>query len=180
MPNRKTRNQKPKRLIHSLLSDKRAISVALTTMIITAGVIAAGIAVLYWATSWGNVANQQYSETVANSQTAIGERLAFEYTAYSGNNLMVYLINNGMSNNVNITRVYIWDSSSQPIGTFTPNPPGLMNITSPGTPIPGNSLDKGEDGYFTITVNPPLISGYYTFRVVTERGRNFDGSFFAP
>ena len=32
--------------------NKRAVSVALSTMIITAGVIAAGIAVLYWAYSW--------------------------------------------------------------------------------------------------------------------------------
>jgi hypothetical protein len=177
MPNRKTKNQKAKRLIRSLLFDKRAISVALTTMIITAGVIAAGIAVLYWATAWGNVANQQYSETVANGQNAIQERLAFEYTRYSGRQLTVYLINNGMSNNVSIARVYIWDSSYQLNGTFTPNPPGLMNITS-GTAIPNNSLDKGKDAYFTI--NSSLASGYYTFRVVTERGRNFDGSFFAP
>lgn len=164
------------RKIRSLLFDKRAISVTLSTLILSAGVIAFGITVLYWATSWGNVANQQYSATVANSQDAIGERLAFEYTTYSGNNLTVYLINNGMSNNVSIARVYIWDSSSQLKGTFTPS--GLMNITKPNNAIPGNSLDKGEDGYFTITVNPPLISGYYTFRVVTERGRNFDGSFF--
>lgn len=173
MPNRKTKNQKAKRLIQSLLFDKRAISVALTTMIITAGVIAFGIAVLYWATSWGNVANQQYSATVANSQDAIGERLAFEYTTYSGNNLTVYLINNGMSKNVSIARVYIWDSSHQPIGTFTPS---LMNISLPNTPI--QSLNIGDEGYFTI--NAPGLSGYCTFRVVTERGRNFDGSFSAP
>jgi cbb3-type cytochrome oxidase subunit 3 len=171
MPNKKTRNQKAKR--RSLLSDKRGISVALTTMIITAGVIAFGIAVLYWAYGWGNVANQQYSATVANSQDAIGERLAFEYTTYSGNQLKVYLINNGMSNNVSIARVYIWDNSHQPIGTFTPS---LMNISLPNTPI--KSLNIGDEGYFTI--NAPGLSGYCSFRVVTERGRNFDGTFSAP
>ena len=179
MQNRKIKNQKAKRLVKNLASDKRAISVALTTMIITAGVIAAGIAVLYWATSWGNVANEQYSATVANSQSAIEERLAFEYTTYYAGQLTVYLINNGMSNNVSIARVYIWDSSSQLIGTYTPDTPGLRDIAS-GAAIPGNSLDKGEEAYFTVAVSPSLTSGYYTFRVVTERGRNFDGSFSTP
>lgn len=164
--------------MRGLLFDKRGISVALTTMVITAGVLAAGIAVLYWTYSWGNVANHQYSQTVTNSQDAIGENLAFEYTTYSNNNnqLTIYIINCGISNNVQIARVYIWDQNHQLIGTFPPagSISVLMNITT-GQPISGNSLNKTHDGYFTVNVN--LVSGYYAFRVVTERGRNFDGSF---
>ncbi len=120
MNNKKTKHSKSIRLFRNLLFDKRAVSVALTTMIITAGVIAAGIAVLYWAYSWGNVADNQYSSTVSNNQNAIQENLAFEYVTYSSTNyqLTVYVINCGLANSINFTRLYIWNSANQPIGTF--------------------------------------------------------------
>jgi hypothetical protein len=179
MSNKKIRKRKLRKPVRNLLFDRRGISDALTTIIITAGVIAFGIAVLYWAYSWGNIANQQYSTTVGNSQDAIGENLAFEYVYYSNNNLTVYLINCGMTNNVSITRLYIWINYSQPIGTFTPS--ALMYITN-NTAIPNNSLSIGNEGYFTVPINnPPLVSGsYYRIRVVTGRGRNFDGEFSTP
>jgi hypothetical protein len=176
MPNRKTKNQKAKRLIQSLLLDKRAISVALSTMIITAGVIAAGIAVLYWATSWGNVANQQYSATVANSQNAIGERLAFEYTTYNTKQLTVYLINCGKSNNVTIVAWYIYNASSRLVGSY--HSPTGQRIQLTFFDLTKTSLDVGVEAYFSL--NSSLNSGYYTLRLVTERGRNFDGTFSAP
>jgi len=47
MQTKRIRRLKIVRVIRDLLFGKRAVSVALTTMIITAGVIAAGIAVLY-------------------------------------------------------------------------------------------------------------------------------------
>lgn len=177
MPNRKTRNQKPTKLIRNLLSDKRAISVALTTMIITAGVIAAGIAVLYWAYSWGNIANQEYSQTISNNQNATSERLAFEYISYSDTNsqLTVYVINCGKVNNLEIARIYIWDNSQQIIGTY--ESPTLLNIDDDS--IITNGLNINGEGK-AIIPNIPDLSGYYTLRVVTERGRTFDGSFSAP
>jgi len=155
--------------------------VALTTLIITAGVVAAGISVLYWAYSWGTVANQEYSETISSSQNATQERIAFEYSAYSASSsqLTVYVINCGVVDDVGIARVYIWDSSSQLIGTFTPDGYGLMAILDNGVPMPieDNVLGVGDEGYFTVTLGPVLDPGSYAFRVVTERGRNFDGSF---
>ena len=169
------------RKIQSLLFDKRAISVTLSTLIITAGVIAFGIAVLYWAYSWGNVANQQYASTVAQSQSAIQENIAFEYIDYSqiDKQLTVYLINCGKSNNVEIAAIYIYDSSSKIVGSY-------HSDTSQGIPLTffdhtKTSLDVGVEGYFTFDWNAPITqditSYYYTIRVVTERGRNFDGSF---
>lgn len=178
MHTKKIRNSKPTKSIRNLLFDKRAVSVALTTMIITAGVIAAGIAVLYWAYSWGNVANNQYAGTVANNQNSIQENIAFEYITYSNINsnngqLTVYVINCGLSNNVNLTRLYIWNSTNQLIGTYDIS---QLYRTSDGTAISNNSLNIGDEGYFNVTI-PTLTSGYYTIRVVTGRGRNFDGSF---
>ena len=58
-------------------TNKRAVSVALSTMIITAGVIAAGIGVLYWTYSWGNVADRQYSTSISTSQNATSEMIGF-------------------------------------------------------------------------------------------------------
>ena len=178
MHTKKTRNSRPAKLIRNLLFDKRAISVAITTMIITAGVIAAGIAVLYWAYSWGNVANSQYGSTVANNQNSIQESVAFEYVNYSnigGTNgqLTVYVINSGLSNNVTLTRLYIWNSANQFIGTYN-----ILQLygTSSGAPISSNSLNIGDEAYFNVTTSA-LTPGYYTIRVVTERGRNFDYPF---
>jgi hypothetical protein len=183
MTDRKTlRNRHPKskrldRKIRSLLFDKRALSVALSTLIITAGVIAAGIAVLYWAFAWGNVANHQYSDNVSNSQSAIQENLGFEYITYSGSQLTVYLINCGKSNNVTLARAYLWDNFSNPKGTYAI--PSLYYTTN-NAQIPSNEgLNIGDEGYFSLSLS--LDSGaYYTLRVVTGRGRNFDQAFSTP
>jgi hypothetical protein len=151
-------------------------------MIITAGVIAMGIAVLYWAYSWGKVANMQYSDSVTAGSNAIEERIAFEYIAYSSSNaeVRVNMINWGKANNVSIARVYVWDSAHQPVGSFSDIV--LMDITTPNTPISGNTLNPGDEGCFIVKVTLPPHSEpyYYSIRVVTERGRNFDGSFATP
>ncbi len=169
------------RIVSRLLFNKRAVSVALSTMIITAGVIAMGIAVLYWAYSWGKVANMQYSDSVTAGSNAIEERIAFEYIAYSSSNaeVRVNMINWGKANNVSIARVYIWDSAHEPIGSY--NGIVLTNITT-NAPISGNTLNPGDEGYFSVKVTLPPHSEpyYYSIRVVTERGRNFDGSFATP
>ena len=172
MANKKPTQQKAMKLFRNFVSNKRAVSVALTTLLITAGVVAAGIATLYWAYSWGDAANQQYSETVVSNQNAASERITFEYTAYSAGKLEVYLINCGQVGDVAVARVFIWNSASQLQGSYEPDPPGLMYLD--GTQA--ESLAAGEEGYFNLTT-PQFAAGYYTFRVVTERGRNFDGAF---
>jgi hypothetical protein len=168
------------RIVSSLLFNKRAVSVALSTMIITAGVVAMGIAVLYWTYSWGKVANMQYSDSITAGSNAIEERIAFEYITYSSSNaeIRVNMINWGKANNVSIARVYIWDSAHQPVESSSDIV--LMDITA-NTPISGNTLNIGDEGYFIVEVTSPLSSNsYYSIRVVTERGRNFDGSFATP
>ncbi len=173
---KKIKRLKPVKLVGKIIFDKRAVSVALTTMIITAGVIAAGIAVLYWAYSWGNIANTQYGNTVANNQNSIGESIAFEYVNYSSSNnqLTVYVLNAGLSNGVALNRLYLWNSSNQPIGTYDIK---QLYHTSDGAAISANSLNKHDEGFFTISPSPKLSSGYYTLRIVTGSGRNFDDSF---
>lgn len=160
------------RSIPNFISDRRAVSVALTTLIISAAVIAAGISVLYWAYSWGTIANQQYTQTINSNQNATSEMLTFEYVTYSAPKLSVYLINCGHVDDVGIARVYIWSNSSQ-AATYIPDDPGLR-FTTNSSQIQSDSLDVGNEGYFTVTTSTPLSSGYYCIRIVTERGRNFD------
>ena len=176
MHTKKISKSKPVRLIRNLLLSKRAVSVALTTLIITAGVIAAGIAVLYWAYSWGNIANNQYANTVGNNQNAIEENIAFEFVNYSSvtNQLTVYVINCGLSNGVTLDQLYLWNGANLPIGSYSI---GQLYRIGENTPISMNSLNQGDQGYFTITPSPKLSSGYYTLRIVTGSGRNFDYSF---
>lgn len=160
---------------------KKAVSVVVSTVVLTAGVLALGIAVLYWAYSWGNIANLEYSRTVAESSHAVAERVGFEYISYSSTNniLTVNIINWGRADNLSIRIVYLWDSFHNSIGTGAYTPSLLTNITD-GSPITDNILNIGDEGTFTTTLFDPLPSGYYNIRIVTGRGRNFDTSFIIP
>ncbi len=164
----------------NFFSDKRAVSVALSTLIISAAVVAAGISVLYWAYSWGNIANDQYAQTVTSNQNATSERLGFEFTTYSSGKLSVYLINCGQVSDIKIARVYLWDNQGHILGTYPTDFSPISNLmsASDNSEIPSNSLDKGQEGYFTVS-NLNLSQGFYTMRVITERGRSFDSSFTA-
>jgi hypothetical protein len=162
------------------LYNKKAASVALTTIILTAGVLAMSIAVLYWAFSWGNLANRQYSKNVVASSNAVEERLGFEYVSYSStsNVLTVNVLNWGAAKGLNISRVYLWDSQHNPIGTSYA-PSALRNVTTSGL-IQSNTLNIQDEGYFTIKPSGTLSSGFYNIRIVTARGRNFEGTFAIP
>jgi hypothetical protein len=165
-----------KRHVRTLLFDKKAVSVVISTIVLTAGVLAMGIAILYWAYSWGNIANHTYSTAEENSAKAVQERLGFEYIDYSGNILTVNIINWGTSNNVTIASVRIYNSAHQYLSNYTR--PTLRNITTSAV-IPFGLPVTGE-GYFRITPIPALGSGLFYIQIVTDRGRTFDGSFATP
>ena len=166
------------RSIKNLLSNRKAASVVVSTIVLTAGVLAMGIAVLYWAYSWGNMANRAYSTAEANSAKAVQERLGFEFIDYSpsSNTLTVNLINWGTADKIEIVNVHLWDNLRQPLGNYSN--PLLRNITD-NSAISG--LNIGDEGYFQISPVPSLApSSLYYIRVVTERGRTFDSSFATP
>jgi hypothetical protein len=165
-----------KAIKNNFLSNKKAVSVALTTMIITAGVLAAGIGILYWSFAWGNIARDQYSQAISQSQDSVGERLGFEYISYQNGQLIVNLINCGSTGDLKLARVYVWDSSHNLMSTS--NSPTLKDISTDQqvTDNQGqNGLDVGKEGY--IAIAGTLDPGYYTVTVITERGRNFDSTF---
>jgi hypothetical protein len=156
-----------------LLVDKRAVSVALSTMIITAGVVAMGIAILYWAYDWGKVATIEISKGMQSDSNAIEERIGYEYISVSGKNVTVNIINWGKTGNVNVTRAYIWDSDHVSVDLSSE-----IHMVNIDTDQPISSLNPGDEAKFTLTTTLPLThDSYFTIRVVTERGRNFDSSF---
>lgn len=181
--NRKTLHRtllRVERGVQHLFGNRKGVSVVISTVVLSAGVLALGIAVLYWAYSWGSIANLQYSKSVANSSYAVSERLGFEYISYSstGNVLTVNVINWGNANNLTIIRVFVWDSYHTDMAAGSPSQ--FTYITN-GSLIQNNYLNMGEEGRFTVVVQSPLQDGhYYNIRVVTGRGRNFDGSFVVP
>ncbi len=163
-----------KRRAKVFLFEKKAASVVVSTLILTAGVLAMGIAILYWASSWGRIATRTYSTTEANSAKAIQERLGYEYIDYSGNVLTVNVINWGTSANLTIANVYIYNKAHQYVGNYSR--PTLRSISNNSLITVG--LAAGGEGYFQITPNPALASGsFYYLRIVTGRGRTFDGTF---
>jgi hypothetical protein len=167
------------RRIKSLFLNKKAVSVVVSTIVVTAGVLGMGIGVLFWAYSMGDIAAHTYSNTEATNAKAVQERLAFEFTDYSTSNniLTVNVMNWGDSGNLTIANVYIYNSSHQYVGNFSR--PALRNIVTSAL-IPFGLSVTGE-GYFQIRPNPALAAGsFYYIRIITDRGRTFDGSFATP
>ena len=148
----------------------------LSTVVLTSCVLGMGIAVLYWTYGIGKVGNIEYSKSTKASINAIEERIGFEYISYSSNNVVVNIINWGKADNISIARVYVLNTSYSHVAVS--NNVALKNITD-NNAISENKLRLGCEGYFTITTNLASNSIYYV-RIVTGRGRNFDGSFATP
>ncbi len=169
------------RTIRSLFTSKKAASVVVSTIILTAGVVAMSIAVLYWTYSMGKISNIEYSQNTNATSSAVGERIGFEYVNASSSSLTAYIVNWGKSENIGIAHVIILDSSYHYLGSNS-TPIILKNIDFPYSKIPDNMLHLGRDGFFTTSLylqtalNPTSL---YYVRIVTTSGRNFDGSFTA-
>lgn len=166
-----------KRWLRSFLGNKKAVSVVVSTIVLTVGVLGLGIAILYWTYSWGNIATRQLTTTEGNNAKALQERLGFEYIQYSGNTLTVSVINWGTSNNVTVADLHLYNSAHQYVGNYSR--PALRNMTTNAS-IPFGLPMTGE-GYLQITPGSPLAPGaLYYIRIVTDRGRTFDSSFATP
>jgi hypothetical protein len=169
-----------KRKIRGLFFNKKAASVVVSTIILTAMVVAASIAVLYWTQSMSKIGNTEYSKNTKASSNAVEERLGFEYVTYAGRSLTVNIVNWGETSNVTIAHVLVLDSSYNYVGSNL-TAIRLTDIDNK-LPISGNSLSSGSDGYFTTIISNPgslQMNHLYYVRIVTSSGRNFDGSFVA-
>ena len=167
--------------------DKRALSPIFATLLLATIIIVFGSVAFYYSSNLTRTATNNYVKTISDSQQAISERIGFENVVYTSSNLLtVYIINCGSANNVQINSVFLYDSDYNIKGVYSvsavPNPISVLNTIDGGTPIPGNSLNIGKEGVFTVTLGSgtSLSPGsMYTIHLITKSGSSFDHDFTA-
>src|SRR3990170_6115342 len=150
--------------IQLLLRNKHGVSPVISNIILVAAVITVGFAVLAWTYSTSSSYTTQYGTSVSSDVDKLRERVAFEYIRYdnTSKDLTVYMMNFGQVNNVNVTTVYI--SNSSWLATFSS--PQLKFLNTTQTPY----LNIGQEGYFVLSSITLQTGTSYTVKIVTWRG----------
>jgi flagellin-like protein len=175
------------------LIDRRGLSPIFATVILVAIVVVFGSLAYYFSSNLTNNATNNYVGSVATSQQSDGERLAFENVIYTPSSLSspatlkVYVLNSGISNNLQIDTIFIYNSNSSShtlLAYYSHtkfNSPGVVDLN---TLTPRSGLNIGEEGNFTVTLNPtslgpvPSLKGTVCdLRITTESGSAFDYEF---
>jgi hypothetical protein len=164
------------RKVWKLLRGRRAVSAAISNVILTGAVIAVSFVVLTWTQYRSSAYNEEYSEVMNADIARLKERLAFEYVFFnqSESKLLVYLMNCGTINDTTVKTVYVTTDIGEVKEVFSDI--NLMDFSD--VEIADQDLDKGEEGYFVLSsliLNPDS----YSVRVVTGRGSTFDHAFVA-
>ncbi len=167
-----------RRTLRTFGSNKKGASQVVSLVILTAGVLAMSIAVLYWTYGIGKIINLEYSKNTAASSNAIFERIGFETAQYDANahTISASIINWGKADNITIAHVLILNSIFDYVGSNTGVGGIQLHTLSDGTDV--DSLRIGKDATFTTQVSGQITEGnMYYIRLVTSRGRNFDFAF---
>jgi len=159
-------------LLGKIIHDKKAATVAVSTVIITSAAVALGFAVLYWAQSKTDSLNSQFNEEMEADIARLREKITFECVFYDSvnNELYVYVFNCGKSDDVIIVAAYVRNDTW--MESFSDIQLRFLNGTVT------ESLDTGEHAYIKLSVDLTTDS-IYTIRLITGRGRIFETSFAA-
>ena len=159
-------------LLGKIIHDKKAATVAVSTVIITSAAVALGFAVLYWAQSKTDSLNSQFNEEMEADIARLREKITFECVFYDSvnNELYVYVFNCGKSDDVTIVAAYVRNDTW--MESFSDIQLRFLNGTVT------ESLDTGEHAYIKLSVDLTTDS-IYTIRLITGRGRIFETSFAA-
>jgi len=169
----------------SRLVDRRGLSPIFATVLLATIVIVVGSVAFYFSSNLVTTAANQYTGTLSGSQQSISERIGFENVVYNPSlpaTLAVYIINCGSANNLQINSIFIYDSNHNIVGQPYSGSSSISALfpidgVSP-TPIPGNSLNNGKEGCFTVTLNGTLVHGsVYTINLITNSGSKFNYDF---
>jgi hypothetical protein len=163
--------------------NRHALSPIFATILLASIIILFGSVAYYFSSNIAKTSTDNYVSTISDSQQAISESVGFENVIYTNSNpatLAVYILNCGIANNLKINSVFIYNSTRSIIGSPYSGSQisSLVSIVG-GSPIVGNCLNVGQEGYFTITSSSlTLVSGStYTIRLITQAGSNFDYDF---
>ena len=97
------------KFFQKMFSNKKAENTVVANTILAGAVISLGFVTLIWVTQRASIANDEYADVLETNLESIKEQVVFEYIFYNSNenNLTVYLMNCGKSNNVSLTTAYI-------------------------------------------------------------------------
>lgn len=158
------------RKIRRFLFGKRGTSEVISSVIMASAVIALGFVVLFFTQQNAFEQNTEYFDSTNNNIATIQEKLIFEYINYNSslNELTVFLMNSGNSNDTIIDRVYLSnDSWSQSFDNIQ-----LKHFNNTVT----SSLDINQEGFFQLIVDLQEDSSN-NIKIVTTRGRYFVTTF---
>lgn len=160
------------RKLRRLIFDKRGVNIIISSVMLCSAVIAMGFVVFAYTQHQAVDANMRYADNTNENIAKIQEKLAFEHVHNnaSSNELTVFVINCGKSDDVVLTKAYLTkDSWSQ---SFEDIELKLLNDTLT------QSLDVLEEGFFQLSIDLEEDTSY-SIRVLTERGRFFVTTFVA-
>ena len=151
------------------LHDKHAISLVISSVILTATVLTMGFVILYWAQYQATSFNIDYASRVNDSLDLVNEEIIFVYRSYnqSENELVVYLMNIGSSSDVKIRYFSLQKGSWRQLFY------DIQLTDLNGTQI--EDLDSKGEAFFKVNVSLPAYSEYQ-MHLVTDRGAAFEAS----
>jgi predicted PurR-regulated permease PerM len=169
------------RKVWKLLRERRAISVAISNVILAGAVIVVGFVVLFWGQSQSTAYNNAYSQTMSSDIASLQERLTFENVFYKNGatkwNVTVYLLNSGSQNNVTVKTVSIKNVITGAYVIWSS--PVVLKFFN-GTTMAKQRLDMAQEGYFLLSSTGSLIKGTrYSVLITTGRGSSFESTFAA-
>jgi hypothetical protein len=153
--------------------NRRAVSAAISNVILTAAVITVGFIVLAWTQYRASSYNQQYGDAMDSDLARLKEGLIFEYIFHNqGTNVLsVYVMNSGTIDGVTIQTFYVsnasWLDSRYNINLK------FFNNT------PATSLSRGSEAYFQIASLNLVANSTYRIAIVTGRGSSFETTYIA-
>ncbi len=168
---------------------KRALSPIFATLILVAIVFIFGSLAYYYSSNLTTTATNNYVSSASTSQQSEGERLALEnfaYTQSSPATLTVYVLNCGISNNLQINGLILYnasDTTHTPLATYSNTQfisPGMVDLNT-GKTI--TCLNAGQEGYFTVSLTtshgsvPNLKGSICEIQITTKSGSSFNYEF---
>jgi archaellum component FlaF (FlaF/FlaG flagellin family) len=168
------------RKVWKLLRERRAVSVAISNVILAGAVIVVGFVVLFWGQSQSTAYNNAYSQTMSSDIASLQEKLTFENVFYNSTatNLKVYLLNSGKINNVTIKAVSVINATTGAYVIWSsPVDLRFFNGTIMAKP---QHLDMRQEGYFVLSLAGSLKTGSrYSVLITTGRGSSFESTYVA-
>lgn len=152
-----------------LFASRHALSPIFSTLILALIIIVFGTFAYYYASSMTSNATNSYVADASNAQTALSERIGFENVIYDSVSkvLTATVINCGKANSLQTQYLLIYSDQHQLVGN-----PYTVQFTKLGGS--GNSLNIGDEGYFTVTLSPAPSGSFFIIHLVTTRGSSFD------